>query len=251
MIIALRDFRAFFTTPVAYILSAGFLGIMGFFFFYLLDVYNIQNLQYSQMQMGGKVTLSQLIQGLFQTITFIFLLVVTPVITMRLFAEEKKMHTIELLMTAPITLTQLVLGKFLSAMLFVFSLLGMTLIYPIILLSVGSPDLGLIFTCYIGNILMVASFVSIGVMFSALTDNQIIAFFLTFVTCFLLWLIGVAAVSVSATVGDILKYVSVLEQYQSSFLIGTLNLTAVIYYLSLTTFFLFVTQRVLDSYRWR
>src|SRR3954467_14107479 len=131
--IARKDFRAYFTSPIAYIVIAGFLVIMGWMFFFNLSHFNLQNMQHQQFNMGKGVSITDgIIRPLYGNMNVIFLFLV-PFITMRLFAEERKQHTIELLMTSPITLTQSILGKFLSSFLLVAIMLGLTIVYPITL----------------------------------------------------------------------------------------------------------------------
>src|SRR3954464_13320129 len=131
--IARKDFRAYFTSPIAYIVIAGFMVIMGWMFFFNLSHFNMQNLQYQQFNMGKGTSITDgIVRPLYGNMNVIFLFLV-PFITMRLFAEERKQHTIELLMTSPVTLTQIILGKFLSALLLLKVMLVLTIVYPIIL----------------------------------------------------------------------------------------------------------------------
>src|SRR5689334_19871094 len=113
--IARRDFKAYFTSPIAYIIIAGFMLIMGWMFFFNLEHFFQQNMQYQQFNFGKGVSITDgIVRPLYGNMNVIFLFLV-PFITMRLFAEERKLHTIELLMTAPVTLTEMIIGKFLSA----------------------------------------------------------------------------------------------------------------------------------------
>src|SRR3954470_9710537 len=140
--IARRDFKAYFTSPIAYIVIAGFMGIMGWMFFFNLSHFNLQNMQYQQFNMGKGVSITDgIVRPVYGNMNVIFLFLI-PFITMRLFAEERKQHTIELLMTAPVTLTEIILGKFLSSLLLVAIMLAMTVVYPIVLAMTGNPDLG-------------------------------------------------------------------------------------------------------------
>ncbi|MGZ3687388.1 MAG: ABC transporter permease [Bdellovibrionota bacterium] len=248
--IARRDFRAYFTSPIAYIVIAGFLGIMGWMFFFNLDHFHMQNLQYQQFNMGKGVSITDgIVQPLYGNMNVIFLFLV-PFITMRLFAEEKKLHTIELLMTAPVTLTEIILGKFLSSFLLVAVMLGMTLAYPIILFATGNPDLGPIVTSYIGTLLLTSTYLALGILFSASTENQIVAGALTFAAGLFFWLVSWASQSSGPVWSDILGYLSLIGHYHN-FSQGMLNTSDIFYYLSFTGVGLFLTYRVLDSFRWR
>src|SRR5271154_3773999 len=144
--IARRDFRAYFASPLAYIVITAFIFIMGWMFFNNLWHFSMTNMQYQAMQMGhGPSVTDGLVKPLYGNMNVIFLMLF-PFITMRLFAEEKKLHTIELLMTSPVTLTEIILGKFLSAFLLILVMMLMTSIYPITLFVTGSPDMGPVLT---------------------------------------------------------------------------------------------------------
>ena len=248
--ITYRDFKAYFTSPIAYIVIAGFLGIMGWMFFFNLSHFNLQNMQYQQFNQGKAASITEGIIGpLYGNMNVIFLFLV-PFITMRLFAEERKAHTIELLMTAPVTLTQIILGKFLSSFLLVTVMLSLTLIYPIVLFLTGNPDLGPIVTSYVGTFLLSGCYLAIGILFSSVTENQIVAGALTFAAGLFFWLISWASQSVGSTLSDMLTYLSLINHYRN-FSMGVLNSSDVVYYLSFIGIGLFLTHRVLDSFRWR
>lgn len=249
-IIARRDFRAYFTSPIAYIVIAGFIGIMGWMFFFNLSHFNMQNMQYQQFNMGKGVSITDgIVRPLYGNMNVIFLFLV-PFITMRLFAEEKKIHTIELLMTAPVSLTQIILGKFFSSFLLVLIMLALTVTYPIILFATGNPDLGPIITSYLGTTLLASCYLAIGVLFSAMTENQIVAGALTFAAGLFFWLVSWATQSAGPVLSDILMFLSLISHY-NNFGQGLINSTDVIFYLSFIGVGLFLTHRVLESYRWR
>ena len=248
--IARRDFKNYFTSPIAYIVIAGFMGIMGWMFFFNLSHFNLQNMQYQQFNMGKGVSITEgIVRPLYGNMNVIFLFLV-PFITMRLFAEEKKQHTIELLMTAPVTLTETILGKFLSSFLLVSIMFSLTVIYPIVLFSTGNPELGPIVTSYIGTLLLSGCYLSIGILFSSLTENQIVAGALTFASGLFFWLISWATQTAGPVWGELLTYLSLISHY-SNFGQGLLNSSDVFYYLSFIGVGLFLTHRVLDSFRWR
>src|SRR5262249_11514240 len=142
------------------------------------------------MNMGRGPSLTDgLVKPLYGNMNVIFLLM-TPFITMRLFAEEKKLHTIELLMTSPVTLTEIIVGKFLSASGMILVMMLLTSVYPITLCLAGNPDVGPIFTSSLGTFFLASSIVAVGVFCSSLTENQIIAGVLTFVIVLFIWLIS-------------------------------------------------------------
>ena len=248
--VARRDFGAYFTSPIAYIIIAGFLVIMGWMFFFNLSHFNMQNMQYQQFNMGKGVSITEgIVRPLYGNMNVIFLFLV-PFITMRLFAEEKKLHTIELLMTSPITLWEIILGKFLSSFLLVAVMLALTVVYPIVLFVTGNPEAGPIFTSYVGTLLLASCYLSVGILFSSVTENQIVAGALTFAAALFFWLVSWATQAAGPVWGDLLTYLSLISHF-NNFGQGVLNSSDVIYYLSFIGVGLFLTHRVLDSYRWR
>jgi ABC-2 type transport system permease protein len=248
--IAQRDFKSYFASPIAYIVIAGFLTIMGWMFFFNLQHFNMQAMQYQMFNSGKAPSITDgIIRPLYGNMNVIFLFLV-PFITMRLFAEEKKLHTIELLMTAPVSLTEIILGKFLSSYLLVSVMLGATLVYPLVLTATGNPEWGPILTSYIGVLLLCGCYLSLGVFFSSCTENQIVAGALTFAAGLFFWLVSWATQSAGPVWGDLLTNLSLISHYQN-FSQGLLNTSDVVYYFSFIGFGLFLTHRVLDSFRWR
>jgi ABC-2 type transport system permease protein len=248
--IALRDFRSYFTSPIAYIVIAGFLVIMGWMFFFNLSHFNLQNLQYQQFNMGKGATITEgIVRPLYGNMNVIFLFLV-PFITMRLFAEERKQHTIELLMTSPVTLTQIILGKFLSSYMLVAIMLALTIVYPVVLFLTGNPDLGPIATSYLGTLLLAGCYLSLGVLFSSLTENQIVAGALTFAAGLFFWLISWAQQAAGPVWSEVLQYLSLIQHY-NNFSQGMIDSSDVVFYFSFIGVGLFLTHRVLDSFRWR
>ena len=169
---------------------------------------------------------------------------------MRLFAEERKNHTLKLLLTKPISTLQIVLGKFLFTILFILIILACTLVYPLILILTGNPDLGPIFTSIIGTILLSCCHMSIGMFFSSITSNQVIAGAVTFVTCLFFWLVSWAAQSSSGVMSSIFQYLSIIGHFEN-FSRGVLSTSDLIYLISFSGVFVFLCYRVVDSYRWR
>ncbi len=248
--IARKDFRTYFSSPIAYIVIAGFMLIMGWMFFYTLSHFEMQSMQYQQFNTGKSPSLTEgIIRPVYGNMNVIFLFLV-PFITMRLFAEERKLHTIELLLTSPVRLTEIVLGKFISSFLLILVMLGVTLTYPIILFATGNPELGPIVTSYLGTLLLASCYLSIGILFSSLTENQIVAGSLTFATSLFFWLVNWAAQASGPIWSEILNYLSLIGHY-SNFGQGLIDSSDVIYYLSFIGLGLFLTHRVLDSFRWR
>ena len=246
--VAKRDFKSYFSSPVGYIVVFLFLFMTGFMFSESLKGY--ARMITSSQHPGRLPSLTEgLLRPNFGNMNVILLFVV-PFITMRLFAEEKKQHTIELLLTSPASLMEIVFGKFFSSLLLIGVMLGFTLIYPITLLSIGNAELGPIFSSYLGTLLLASCYISLGVFFSATTDNQIVAAALGFFSILFFWLVSWGAESAGPVWGEVLQYLSLINHF-NNFGQGVIATTDVVYYLSFTGFGLFLTHRTLDSYRWR
>lgn len=245
--IAWRDLKANFTSPVAYVILSLYVGIMSWMFFFTLSAFHRQN---TAAYHGESITITDhIIKPLYGNMNVILLFFV-PFITMRSFAEERKNHTIELLMTSPITVPQMVLGKALSGFLFVLIMMAITSIYPLVLFLTGNPDPGSVLTAILGTFMLACCYVSMGVFFSSMTENQIVAVALSFVGGLFFWLIGWAAMAAGPVMGDVLQYFSLINHFKD-FSRGTLNSSDIVYYFSFIGLGLFLTYRVLESYRWR
>ncbi len=227
-----RELKAYFVSPLAYILSAAFLALSGFFF--ALD-----------LSYGRQATIP------FTTILFIFLLL-GPALTMRVLAEEQRMGTLELLLTSPVHDWQVVVGKFLgSFILFAAMLVAPTLYYVLIITVFGPPDYGSLATSYLGFLLLGASFISIGVFASSLTQNQVIALFIGMVIAIIMWVADAfSAVLGSGIVTDVFNYLVITRHYRDFFR-GVIDTTDVVYALSVIAVSLFLATQVLQTRRWR
>lgn len=237
-IIARREYRRYFATPVAYMVSFMLLLILGFIFFNTLNIALIR-----QFTPGVETILGPLV----------FLLVfTTPAITMRLLAEEQRLGTIELLLTSPVRDWELVVGKWLGGVLFLATLISVTLVYPFVLNQMVSPgiDQGSLLTGYLGLILVCCALVAVGVAISSLFSNQIAVFFTTFAVMVLLWIIGSPAQS-SPVGNGLLMYLDFRSHYNPTFLVGIIDIRDVLYYLSLTALSLFLGSVFVETRRWR
>ena len=250
-----KEMRSYFVSPVAYVIAGVFLFLTGYLFRNILMQFNFYCLQFSQRQQfmqGGMPNLNlneMVITQFFAVMDFIWLMVV-PMLTMRLFAEEKKSGTIELLMTSPLSTTQILLGKFFAALSLYMTIVALTLVYCLILELYGDPDWGPIWSAYLGYLLLGGTFIGVGILASSLTENQIVAVLLAFGTLLLLWLIDWSASFAGPTAAKILTYLSIIQHLQG-FQRGVIDSGDVVFYLSLTFFTLFLTSRVLESRRWR
>jgi ABC-2 type transport system permease protein len=230
--IAGRELRTYFTSPLAYVVAAFFVLVSGYLFSLIL---------YHTKQAS--------LTPLFSNLTVMFLLI-TPALTMRLLADERRTGTIELLMTSPITDRELVIGKYLSAVLFLAFLLGLTLVYPLILAFLGKPDWATIWTGYLGTFLLGASFMAIGVFASSVTANMIIAAMITFALSLVCWLLPSAGQMFGGAANDVMTYMSVIN-HQENLGRGVIDTSDLIFYASFILAFLFLTIRSVETYHWR
>jgi ABC-2 type transport system permease protein len=250
-----RELRSYFTSPVAYALMTGFFLIAGYFFNAILSSFiqyamrATMQAQYYQMEPPAVNVNLMALRPFFHNIAIVMIFAV-PLITMRLYAEEKKSGTIELMLTSPIRSMEMILGKYCAALTLYAALIGGTLVYQIVLFTHGKPELGQVLTSYLGLLLMGGAFVAIGLFVSALTENQIVAGFLTIILLLLFWVVGWAADFAGAGFGSVLSYISLLTHFDE-FAKGVLDAKDVLLYLSYVGFFLFLTYASVESARWR
>jgi ABC-2 type transport system permease protein len=248
--IAHKEIRSYFASPIAYIVIGLFSLLFGYFYVTILTWFVQQG---TQMSMGmGPGTLNvnqQMIRPLLMNMTVV-LLFVLPMITMRTYSEEKRSGTIELLLTSPLTDLQIIFGKFLGALALYATMLLVTLVYVLALFFFGSPEWKPIATAYIGLLMLGGSFLSMGLLISSLTKNQIVAGMLTFGVFLLLWIIDWIGTFAGPTFEPIVNYLSITQHFDD-FAKGVLDTKHVVYYLSFMTFGLFLTAKSVDSERWR
>ena len=238
-----RELKAFWYSPIAYVVGALFLLMQGWVFWLLMAVLN-------DPRVDPSWTMSQFFFG--GTFFYWFSALITAsLLTMRTFSEEKRTGSIELLLTAPVTDAQVVLAKFLGAWLAYIFLWAATLVYFLVLRSFSSFDWGPVVTGYIGTWLLGGVLIALGVLASSLTRNQVIAAVLSFVTIMLLFSIGILDVFVrDPEASKLINYLSLME-HLGSFSKGLLDTRPIMYYLSITLICLFLTGRVISSPRWR
>jgi ABC-2 type transport system permease protein len=244
-IIAKREYRLYFASPVAYVVAFFIYGVSGIFFYL--------NLQFASQQQGqGYVPGIDSILAPMATI----LIFIIPAITTRLLAEEQRMGTIELLLTAPVRDWELVVGKWLGALLLMLTILVVTLIYPLVLNQLVDPgiDKGPIITGYIGLVLVAGALISAGLVISSLFTNQVAAFLATFaLLVFLWWILGPIAQVIGPTSGNaqFLSYLDFNDHYLSNMVRGVFDLSDIIYFLSVTALGLFLSTMSVELRRWR
>jgi len=246
--IADKELRSYFSSPIAYIIIGFFLLPFGVFFYLYLASFVKQSMQ--QAQFGGAMNINQnVIRYVLQNASVIILFIM-PMITMRTYSEEKRSGTIELLLTSPITDVEIILGKFFGALGLYLALLAVTLPHMGILFLYGNPEWRPVAAGYLGLVLMGGTFVSLGLLISSTTSNQIVAGIVTFVVFLLLWIIGWFADTAGPTIGPITSWLSITEHFDD-FSKGIIDTKHVLYYLSLITFGLFLTAKSVDTERWR
>ncbi len=234
-VLSKRELSAFFYSPIAYVVAGVFLAVSGIFFA-------------GEIFLPGK---EAQLRDLFDRQAFI-LVFILPMLTMRLIAEEIRSGTIETLMTAPIEDFEVILGKFFGTWLFFVSMLIPTIVYAILVISLGNADPGPIITGYIGLLLLGGFYISVGLLTSCLSRNQVvsavIAFLILSVFTFLLWAIRFAGVGANWQM--IIQQLNVYERF-TDFSRGLLDIKHIVFFITATCGVLFVAVKVLESKRWR
>ena len=249
-IIFRKEMRSYFVSPVAYLLLTMFALISGFFFWNALGFFVNAGLEMQLRGQSSPMNLNEeVIRPLLSNFSVIGLFFI-PMITMRLFAEEKRTGTIELLATSPIRDVEVILGKWLAAMGLYCCLLVLTGMSFLFLFIYGKPDWKPLVIGYLGLLLQAGCLLAIGTLISTMTRNQIIAGAATFGVCLILWVLGWISEYDSATWARALSYLSVTSHF-GSFARGVLNTRDVVFYTIFIFFALFLTTRSLESLRWR
>ena len=230
--IAGRELISYFGSPIAYVVAALFLAINGFLYGVIISSSRQADMSFVFGDMG------------------IVLLFIVPGITMRLLAEEQRLGTIELLLTAPVRDWEVIIGKFAAAFSLFFLMLIPTGLYPLFLFLWGNPDHSTILSGYIGVLLIGAVFIGIGLLASTLTQNQLVAFLIAFVISLILWLLDGLSGNFSAGTGNVLSYLA-LQSHLDDFSSGSVQTKDIVYLLSLIVCSLFLATRVLETRRYR
>ncbi len=230
-VILRRELQAYFVSPVAYGLAAAFLLIGGYFFWVLLVETQLAEMGYT----FGSLAVT--------------LLFVTPMLTLRLLAEERRSGTDELLLTSPASVTEIVLGKFGAAMVVYLGMLALTLVYPLILSLFGSPDPGPVFTGYVGMVLLGAAFIAVGLFASAITSSPVVAGLIALAILLLSWLLGWVALWLPGWAGQVVSALALIDR-QIDFQQGVLDSSHVLFFITFTAVFLFLTVLAVDRRRW-
>ncbi len=251
--IAGRELRSYFASPVAYVLLAAFLALGGYFFYALLVAFN-QTLQiYGMMrnpEMLQRFNLNEMvIRPLLHNMS-VLLIFTVPAVTMRMFPEEKRAGTYELLLTSPVRISEIVLGKFLGGLVLVTLMVALSGLFGVLLAAYGNPEIPMMIVGYLALWLMATTFLAIGTLISSFTDNVVIAYVGTLFTLLVLYTVGWLGETVQGTAGKIVQYVSITDHFQE-LLKGLVDTKDLVYFATLLTVMLFLTHRSVESVRWR
>ena len=248
-LVAKKDMNIYFNTPLAYAIIGFFMLLMAFFFNTFLATYLKYMKMYQMGGGGGGISLNRLVEGFYGNLHVVFMILI-PGLTMRSFCSERRDHTLELLVTSPIRVWEMVVGKFLGVGSVIIAMLGATLVFPAFLIAFGNPDLNILATTYIGLFLMGMAYVAIGLFTSSVTSNQFIAYLTSFLVGIGFWLMNAYARNADGMMATLLQKTNLLSYFEN-FTKGTLSSADVVYYFSFFFFWLFLTYRQIDSQSWR
>jgi ABC-2 type transport system permease protein len=241
-----RELKSYFASPIAYVVLLVFLVLSGIFFFLYLQGFVESQFDPRFQFFKERINLNDfVVRPYFGTLSII-LLIMMPLITMRLIAEERRNFTAELLFTSPVRVFHIILGKFLASFSFFGVMVLISAVYVIVLMTYGNPDLGPLLSGYLGLFLLGGSFLAVGLFSSSLTENQIVAAVISFGILLVFWIIGAS----SDAQDSILGYLSIIN-HLDNFTKGVIELKDIVYYLSFMFFGLFLTHIMLESERWR
>jgi len=226
-----KELRSYFYSPIAYVLIGLFILLTSIFFF-----------------LGNLASRVADFSGIVATMGFILVFII-PVLTMRILAEDRKNGTEVLLLTSPSRLSGIVIGKFLAAFTVFLILTVLTFVYPVIIVLLGGKITAQLVGSYIGFILLGASFISVGVFASSITENQVVAVIVGFVSLLVMWIIDSLAGFIGGFAGKVLSWFSLLSRYED-FNKGILSLSPIVYYISFTAVFIFITIQMIEKRRW-
>jgi ABC-2 type transport system permease protein len=251
--IAGKEIRSYFSSPVAYVLLAAYLALAGYFFYALLLAFN-QSLQiYSMMrnpEMLARFNLNQMVIVPLLHNMSVLLIFIVPAVTMRMFPEEKRSGTYELLLTSPVRVGEIVLGKFLGGLVLVLLMVLLSGFFGCLLLAYGNPEVPMMLSGYLGLALMATVFLALGTLISSFTDNVVVAYVGTLFSLLVLYTIGWLGETLQGMAGGFVRYLSVTEHFQE-LTKGVIDTKDLVYFLTLLVIGLFLTHRSVESVRWR
>ncbi len=246
-----KELKSFLYSPIAYILTSFFLLVSGFFFYNILAWANDQTMRMMQSGYGiNRININQMLFEPFFNNMTIILMFLLPMLTMRLFADEKKMRTEELLLTSPLRLSAIIIGKYLAALIIYAIILLLTATYTVFVFVFGNPELAPLLTAYLGLFLLGAVFIAIGLFASALTENQVIAAVISFSSIILIWVISWVGESGPGAWRGILTYLSFFSHFKNM-VSGVIDTQDIVYYLTFIFLGLYLTRSVFEFRKWR
>jgi ABC-2 type transport system permease protein len=248
--ICFKELKSYFASPIAYLLLTIFAVIFGFFFSAATAFFSLRSTEMQMMGRSFPMDINELIIRPLLSNASVIALFLIPMITMRLFAEEKRSGTIELLMTSPVTDLQIILGKFLGALILYCCIVGVAALNFVFLFIYGNPDTKPLLVGLLGLLLQGGAMIALGTFISTTTRNQIVAGGATFAICLLLWVMDWLSAFETAAWAKVLSYLSIIQHFEP-FTKGVLDSKDVVFFLSLTFFGLFLTARSMESLRWR
>lgn len=248
--IARRELRVYFTSPIAYIVLGMFALIFGFFFYLSLGLFVSFSAEAAAQPGGPPLNVNQyVVQPTLGNFTFIALFLM-PMLSMRLFAEEQRSGTLELLLTSPLTDYEIIIGKWLGAMLLYGCMLGVALINLSILFIYSTPDWRAMLVGLLGMLLIGGALLAVGGFISTLTQNQVVAGAVTFGLFLLLWVLSWVNQFSTSVLGQVCEYLSMPVHFEQ-FAKGVIELKDVVYFVSAIALGLFLSKRSLESLRWK
>ncbi|MEE2962138.1 MAG: ABC transporter permease subunit [Myxococcota bacterium] len=258
--IANKELRIYLTTWTSYIIFGAFVLISAFFFQQLVLDYQLRSQEYTQYQykdMLAQMNLTDWVVAPLLSNVVVFFLFMMPILTMRLFSEERKTKTLQLLMTTPVRPVEIVLGKYVAALCIMLIMLGLSFFFPVLLHIFGATsdgttplDWNTITIGYLGMALFGAASVAVGLLTSSLTESQIVAVISSFAILLMLYVIGAAARGQEGVWEQFFQYLSITTHLEG-FLRGMIRLPDLVYYLSLSFFGIFLTYQVIEAERWK
>jgi len=251
--IAGKEIRSYFASPVAYVLLAVYLALGGYFFFALLTAFNQTLALYSMMrnpEMIARFNLNQMVLVPLLHNMSVLLIFIVPALTMRMFPEEKRAGTYELLLTSPVRVGEIVLGKFLGGLVLVLLMVALSGMFGLLLTAYGNPEIPMMLSGYLGLALMATVFLAIGTLISSFTENVVVAYVGSLFALLVLYTIGWLGETVQGVLGAMVRYASITEHFQE-LTKGVIDTKDLVYFATLLLVALFVTQRSVESVRWR
>jgi ABC-2 type transport system permease protein len=253
-VIAGKDLRNIFLSPLFWVISG--LCCTAWTFVYFMSVQDFASQSMMQMRSSGVAetggpSLHFVVFAKHVSVVNLFLIFAVSALSIRLFAEEKRTRSIDLLLTSPVTATEIVLGKLVAGIGMAWALVLISALYPISLAFFAQIELGILISSYLGLMLLVACYVAIGMFCSSLTESAVVSVVMSLIFCVLLWFLGMLSESApGSTFGPVFEYINVGTHFVG-FLKGSVSIASTIFFLSIIFLYSFLTQRVIESTRWR